>query len=87
MSRMATIEQLGEATFPSGVARSDRFAAPAMPFSRRIRMAASMSPFASCRARLQSIIGAPVWSRSSLTSVAEISTIGFDLFRDRLLPR
>src|SRR5438128_4576455 len=54
-----------------------------MPFSRRIRTAASMSPLASCRARLQSIIGAPVWSRSSLTSAAEISTIGADLLGGR----
>src|SRR5437867_1782231 len=56
-----------------------------MPFSRRIRTAASMSPFASCRARLQSIIGAPVWSRSSLTSAAEISAIGAHLLGDRSL--
>src|SRR2546426_2345286 len=42
-----------------------------------------MSPLASCRARLQSIIGAPVWSRSSLTSAAEISTIGADLLGGR----
>src|SRR3954449_5477631 len=38
-------------------------------------MAASMSPFVSCNARLQSIIPAPVRSRSSLTSAAEISAI------------
>src|SRR5436309_14554163 len=50
-----------------------------MPFSRRTRIAASMSPFVSCSARLQSIIGAPVRSRSSLTSAAEISAIGLDL--------
>src|SRR5436305_13137835 len=56
-----------------------------MPFSRRIRTAASMSPFASCRARLQSIIGAPVWSRSSLTSAAEISAIRAHLLGDRSL--
>src|SRR5919201_3654639 len=74
-------------TLPSGVARSARLAAPAMPFSRRRRTAASMSPFVSCRARLQSIIGAPVWSRSSLTSAAEISAIRLHLFGDRLLAR
>src|SRR5437763_3857649 len=62
-------------TFPSGVSRSARFAAPAIPFSRSRRTAASMSPFVSCSARLQSIIGAPVWSRSSLTRAAEISAI------------
>src|SRR5436190_15492140 len=47
-----------------------------MPFSRRSRFAASRSPFVSSSARLQSIIPAPVWSRSSLTSFAEISAIG-----------
>src|SRR3954469_16544348 len=56
-----------------------------MPFSRRTRTAASMSPFVSCRARLQSIIGAPVWSRSSFTSAAEISAIGLRLLRYRRL--
>src|SRR5215470_3252404 len=53
-----------------------------MPRSRRRTTAASMSPFVSCSARLQSIIGAPVWSRSSLTSAAEISAIGASLLRD-----
>src|SRR3954465_14559776 len=46
-----------------------------MPRSRSSTMAASMSPFVSCKARLQSIIPAPVRSRSSLTSAAEISAI------------
>src|SRR3954470_11767082 len=58
-----------------------------MPFSRRTRTAASMSPFVSWSARLQSIIGAPVWSRSSFTSAAEISAIGLGLLRDRLVAR
>src|SRR4051812_50062726 len=58
-----------------------------MPFSRRTRTAASMSPFVSWSARLQSIIGAPVWSRSSFTSAAEISAIGRGLLRDRLVAR
>src|SRR4051812_21641549 len=58
-----------------------------MPFSRRTRTAASMSPFVSCSARLQSIIGAPVWSRSSLTSAAEISAIRAALLGSRLLLR
>src|SRR5512132_3477384 len=58
-----------------------------MPFSRNTRMAASMSPFVSCSARLQSIIGAPVRSRSSLTSAAAISAIGLHLLGDRLLAR
>src|SRR5436190_11750970 len=52
-----------------------------MPFSLRTRTAASMSPFVSCRARLQSIIGAPVRSRSSLTRAAEISAIGRPFLR------
>src|SRR3954454_20412432 len=56
-----------------------------MPFLRRTRTADSMSPFVSCRARLQSIIGAPVWSRSSFTSAAEISAIGLRLLRYRRL--
>src|SRR5580765_4797773 len=51
-----------------------------MPRSRNNTMAASMSPFVSCKARLQSIIPAPVRSRSSLTSAAEISAI-LDLLR------
>src|SRR5205807_3716863 len=51
-----------------------------MPFSRSRRTAASMSPFVSWSARLQSIIGAPVWSRSALTSAAEISAIRRHLF-------
>ena len=55
------------------MARSARFAALAMPFSRRRTTAASMSPFVSCSARLQSIIPVPVRSRSSRTSWAEIS--------------
>src|SRR4051794_35353607 len=58
-----------------------------MPFSRRTRTAASMSPFASCSARLQSIMGAPVRSRSSLTSAAEISAIGLRILCHRLLSR
>src|SRR5262245_10349546 len=55
-----------------------------MPFSRNSRTAASMSPFVSCSARLLSIIGAPVRSRSSLTSAAAISAIGGDLLGNRL---
>src|SRR5205823_10695292 len=58
-----------------------RFCACAMPFSRSSVTAASMSPFVSWSARLQSIIPAPVRSRSSLTSAAEISAIGLVLRR------
>src|SRR5436309_11873592 len=55
-----------------------------MPFSRRTRTAASMSPFVSWSARFESIIGAPVMSRSSLTRVAEISAIGAHLLLNGL---
>ena len=50
-----------------------RLPADASPRSRSSVRAASRSPPVSCRARLQSIIPAPVWSRSSLTSLALIS--------------
>src|SRR4051812_10221232 len=42
-----------------------------MPFLRSTTMAPSMSPLDSVRAFLQSIIGAPVFSRSSFTCVAD----------------
>src|SRR3989442_627035 len=58
-----------------------------MPFSRSRRTAASMSPFVSWSARLQSIIGAPVRSRSSLTSAAEISAIRSHFLGNVLLAR
>src|SRR4029079_8289280 len=44
-----------------------------MPFSRRSVTAESRSPLVSSSARLQSIIPAPVLSRSSLTRFAEIA--------------
>ncbi len=50
------------------MARPLRLAAEAWPFTRRISIALSMSPCASARAALQSMIPAPVRSRSSLTS-------------------
>src|SRR5260370_34491216 len=43
-----------------------------MPRLRRITMACSTSPFDSVSAFLQSIMGAPVLSRSSRTCVAEM---------------
>src|SRR6266436_4799143 len=46
-----------------------------MPFLRSRTTACSRSPLASVRACLQSIIGAPVFSRSSFTWVAEIFTV------------
>src|SRR5436853_664349 len=57
---------------PSDAARAPRFAACAWPFTRRISIALSTSPSDSTSALLQSIIPAPVRSRSSLTSLAEI---------------
>src|SRR5947209_11052282 len=48
-------------------------AAAARPFLRSESTAVSMFPFASCKAFLQSIIPAPVRSRSSLTIWAVIS--------------
>src|SRR6185312_1662665 len=46
-----------------------------IPFLRSSTTACSRSPLASVRACLQSIIGAPVFSRSSFTWVAEIFTV------------
>src|SRR5919202_1371556 len=60
---------------PSFAERPAFFAASARPFSRRILRAASMSPPASVRAFLQSIMPAPVESLSALTSLALISAI------------
>src|SRR5918999_4835552 len=60
---------------PSPVERPVFLAASARPFSRSSRFAASRSPPASASAFLQSIIPAPVASRSALTSCALISTI------------
>ena len=55
---------------PSLVARPERFAADAWPLTRSSSTALSMSPPASSRAALQSIIAAPVRSRSAFTSWA-----------------
>src|SRR5262244_4009444 len=63
------------ATEPSLVTRVAFLAATETPFLRRTTTAASRSPLASVRACLQSIIGAPVFSRSSFTCVAEIFTV------------
>src|SRR3954463_16815238 len=57
---------------PSDAVRPPRFAACAWPFTRRISIAFSTSPSASTSAFLQSIIPAPVRSRSSFTSLAEM---------------
>src|SRR4051812_22847687 len=55
---------------PSEVPRLLRLAADAAPFLRRISIAFCSSPPASSSAFLTSIIGAPVRSRSALTSAA-----------------
>ena len=62
-----------EATSPFGADRSAlRLAALAWPLTRRISTALSKSPSASVSALLQSIMPAPVASRSFFTSAAEI---------------
>src|SRR5436305_6562959 len=63
------------ATEPSLVTRVAFLAATDTPFLRRTTTACSKSPFASVRACLQSIMGAPVFSRSSFTCAAEIFTV------------
>ena len=60
-------------TRPSLVARPDFLAALAMPFWRSQSTAFSRSPSTSTRAFLQSIMPAPVFSRSSFTKLAEIA--------------
>ena len=62
-------------TTPSGVSLPARLLACAMPRSRRSCFAASRSPSASWRARLQSIIGALGHLAQRLTSSAVISVI------------
>src|SRR3954453_16478816 len=56
---------------PSDAVRAPRLAACAWPFTRRISIALSRSPPDSCSAFLQSIMQAPVRSRSAFTSPAE----------------
>src|ERR1051326_1007923 len=63
------------ATERSLVTRVAFFAATETPFLRRTTTACSKSPLASVRACLQSIIGAPVFSRSSFTCAAEMFAI------------
>ena len=65
-----------EPTRPSVVSRPARLPPAPCPSRAAARRAASMSPPVSTSARLQSIIPAPVWSRSSLTRLAEISVTG-----------
>src|SRR5580704_7105844 len=69
---------------PSAATRPAFLAALASPFLRRWSTAFSMSPSVSASADLQSIMPAPVRSRSSLTIGAVILAIGefLDVFRD-----
>src|SRR6266851_946285 len=62
-------------TSPSAATRPAFLAAAARPFLRSQSTAPSISPDVSPSARLQSIMPAPVFSRSSLTSDAVISAI------------
>src|SRR5438067_8180345 len=61
---------------PSAVSRAPLLPAIVLPFFRRISTALSMSPPASVRAALQSIIGWLVRSRRALTAAAEIVVMG-----------
>jgi hypothetical protein len=60
---------------PSLVARPAFLAALARPFFRRIVVASSKLPWASSSAAFQSIMPAPVWSRSFFTSAALIAIV------------
>src|SRR5258708_6904977 len=62
-----------DSMMPSPVLRPAFLAARAMPCSRSQSLAFSMSPPVSVRARLLSIMPAPVMSRSCFTSAAVIS--------------
>src|SRR4249920_962757 len=70
---------------PSLVVRPAFFAALASPFFRRSVVASSKLPLASSRAALQSIIPAPVWSRSFFTSAALIAMAKPDRYRELLM--
>src|SRR5690606_37112015 len=62
-------------TRPSAATRPAFLAAAARPLVRSQSIDASMSPFVSASAFLQSIMPAPVRSRSSLTRAAVISAM------------
>src|SRR6266853_5180014 len=62
-------------TTPSAATRPSFFLADARPRSRRISIARSSMPSDSVRAFLQSIIPAPVFSRSALIAAAFISAM------------
>ena len=71
-----TLPPVATPTRPSAAARPDFLAALVMPFLRSQSCAASMSPPVSASADLQSIMPAPVLSRSSFTMLAVTAVIG-----------
>jgi len=71
------------ATRPLDAVRSPRLRTFVAPLIRRISVAFSKSPSASSKARLVSIIGAPVASRSFLTS----ATVKFAILVHSILVR
>jgi hypothetical protein len=74
-------------TRPSAAVRPAFLAAAARPLARSQSIAASMSPWVSPSAFLQSIMPAPVRSRSSLTVAAVISAMFLILFVSALQAR
>src|SRR5262249_28295967 len=62
---------------PSAATLPARLEAVARPFSRKWRIAPSMSPAEATSAALQSIMPAPVFSRSSFTFAAVTSTLAY----------
>ena len=73
----ARLPSVATATRPSAATRPAFLAALARPLVRSQSMAASISPPVSVSAALQSIMPAPVWSRSSFTIPAVIAMSSF----------
>ncbi len=73
----ARVPSVATATRPSAATRPAFLAALARPLVRSQSMAASISPPVSVNADLQSIMPAPVWSRSSFTIPAVIAMSSF----------
>src|SRR5690606_20052955 len=88
-TRTGLVASLATATRPSAAVRPDFFSALEMPFLRSQSAAAWRSPPVSASAFLQSIMPAPVISRSSLTSAAETLIIAsfIYLFKLVMVPR
>src|SRR6516225_4850344 len=77
----ACVPSSSAVTSPLPAVRVARLVTSLAPLRRRISTAASRSPLASVRAFLQSIIPAPVCSRSRFTSAAEIFAMLWFLVR------